>query len=85
MEMNKSDKEMIARLEAIPIDTARRAIANKEFGDIDSPDHRTVSAWLSAKEADTRDKREKKILLWCIVSAIAACVAAILSFIGVLC
>ena len=82
--MNKSDKEMIARLEAMPLDEARRAISNKEFGDIDGPNHRTVSAWLSTKETELRDEREKKILLWCIVSAIAACIAAILSFVGVI-
>jgi hypothetical protein len=60
--MNKASREMIARLEAMPMEEARRAIASKEFGDIDSPNHRTANAWLSAREAELREANEAEVI-----------------------
>ncbi len=46
----------------MPLDEARIAIATKQFGDIDSPNHHLCSAWLMAKEAGLRDLREEETL-----------------------
>lgn len=58
--MNRHQKEMVNRLEAMSIEQARREIASGSFGDIGSPNHAFASSWLSVKEATLRDAREAK-------------------------
>lgn len=78
--MNVYEKNLKQRLESMPLEEARKAILNKEFGnDFGSPNHEFCLSWLREKECGIRDSREKKILFWCIVSAIAASAAAIIS------
>ena len=59
--MNNRQKEIVDRLEAMPIDQARLEIASGSFGDIGSPNHAFASSWLSAKEASLRDAREAEM------------------------
>jgi hypothetical protein len=59
--MDNYQKEMVKRLETMPIETARLEIASGAFGDIGSPNHTFASSWLSAKEASLRDAREGEI------------------------
>jgi len=82
--MNKHDSNLVERLESMTIDKARKAIAAKEFGDIGSPNHSFSLSWIEAKQEETREKREKRILLWSIVSALAASFAAVISLFGLL-
>jgi hypothetical protein len=82
--MNNHEKEMIARLEAMPLNEARREIASggTAFGNIGSPDHAFCSSWLGAKEATSNDKRTEETLLiarWGIAIAIAALVLSVIS------
>lgn len=55
--MHKWQREIVNKLETMPIQTARLEIASGAFGDIGSPNHALASAWLSAKEASLRDAR----------------------------
>jgi hypothetical protein len=59
--MNNYQKEIVNRLETMPIETARLEIASGAFGDVGSPNHAFASAWLSAKEASLRDAREAEM------------------------
>ena len=58
-----NEKYIIERLKSMPIEKARYAIAEGEFGDIGSPNHTFASSWLSAKEASLRDAREAEMAL----------------------
>ena len=62
MKMSESDKNFIARLEAMPLEQARRELASGTFGGIGSPNHTFASSWLAAKEAEFRDAREAETL-----------------------
>ena len=77
--MNKHDKEIQDRLNAMPFAEARKAVREGTFYTIGSPDHDVALSWLSGRESEIRDKRDKKILVWSIISALAAVVAAILA------
>ena len=79
---------MIERLEAMPLEQARRAIASGSFGDVGSPNHDFCLSWLSAKESAIREEREEESLyisrkalrnsIWAtIIAAIALIIAAI--------
>jgi len=60
--MNNHEKEMVTRLEAMPLDQARHEIASGAFGAIGSQKHTFCSSWLAAKEAARRDTREEETL-----------------------
>jgi type IV secretory pathway component VirB8 len=89
--LNNSDKEMIARLEKMPIEQARRELASGTFGAVGSPNHRFASSWLAVKEAEERDKQDafnesisRKALRnsnWANIIAISAIVIAIIAII----
>jgi len=61
-DMNRHEEEMIDRLEAMPLDQARHAIAMGAFGAIGSLNHAFCSSWLAAKEASLKDEREQETL-----------------------
>ena len=82
--MNNNDKEIIKHLNSMPFSEARKAIREGTLYVISSPNHDVALSWLAGKEAESRDTREKKILLWSVISAIAAVLAAVFAFIGVL-
>ncbi|SRR6266496_1082492 len=84
--MNNNEKEMVARLEAMSLDQARREVASGVFGSVGSLNHAFCSSWLAAKEAALRDalateannisKKSillSKIAIW--VSIVAALIA----------
>lgn len=91
--MYKSQKEMIKRLESMPLDQARLEIATGKYGDIDSPNHVLCSSWLAAKQASIRDEREEETLSisrqalsisasarkWAIIAIIITTVATIIT------
>lgn len=52
---------MIDRLEAMPLEQARRELASSTFGAVGSPNHRFASSWLAVKEAEERDIRDTRI------------------------
>jgi hypothetical protein len=58
MEMSESDKKFIAKLEAMPLEQARRELASGTFGRVGSPNHSFALSWLAVKEAEFRDSRE---------------------------
>ena len=84
--MNKIDKDIQDRLDKMSLDDARKAVRLGTFSDskIESHEHAVALSWLKGKEAELQDSRERKILLWSIISAIAAVLAAIFAFIGML-
>jgi hypothetical protein len=60
--MNNPEREMIERLNAMPLEQARCEIASGLFGDVGSPNHEFCSSWLYAKESAAREEREKESL-----------------------
>jgi len=59
--MNNYHKEIVNKLETMPIEQARLEIDSGAFGDIGSPNHAFASSCLSAKEASLRDAREAEM------------------------
>lgn len=62
MELNTSDKKVIAQLEAMTLIQARRELASNTFGKPGSGNHSFASSWISIKESEERDTRESKTL-----------------------
>lgn len=61
--MNALEKDMLARLEAMPLDKARTAIYTRELGaDFDSPMHNFCVSWLTSKDAAAKIAREVETL-----------------------
>lgn len=60
--MNKHDKAIIDRIEAMPFVEARRAIRQGTLYTIGSPDHAVAVSWLEGKEAEQRDEKETKVV-----------------------
>jgi hypothetical protein len=58
--MNK--EVIIAQLEAMTLEQARREIASGKFGDPTSIVHNFASQWLMVKESEERDKRDAETL-----------------------
>jgi type IV secretory pathway component VirB8 len=56
--LSSREKEMIARLEAMPIEQARIKLASGTFGAVGSQSHDFATSWLAVKEAEERDKRD---------------------------
>lgn len=56
--MNRSDKKIADRIDAMSVEQARQEIASGAFGAIGSPNHRFALSWLSTREAALRDARE---------------------------
>jgi hypothetical protein len=56
-----SDKSIIARLEAMSFEQARRELACGTFGTVGSPNHIYASSWLAVREAESRDSRESRL------------------------
>ena len=82
--LNKNEQNMVERLETMSLSDARNALANKQFGDIGSPNHRFCSSWLSVKESEVRDDRESRTLCWARHAAYAAYAAAIIATISII-
>jgi len=62
MNMNKHEKDMKDRLEAMPLEQARTEITTGAFATIGSPNHEFDLSWLSDKEAELRDARDTEAL-----------------------
>lgn len=60
--MNNHEKELVGRLEAMPLEQARHEISTGAFGGIGGPDHAFCLSWLADKEAVRRDIREGETL-----------------------
>ncbi|EXI80772.1 MAG: hypothetical protein AW10_01679 [Candidatus Accumulibacter appositus] len=61
--MSRTDDDLIARLEAMPLEQARTAIHHRRLGcDFDSPNHRLCLSWLTAKDDAARAAREEASL-----------------------
>lgn len=56
--MSNGDKKMIACLDNMTLEQARRELAWGRFGDPGSPNHDFASKWLEVKEAEERDNRD---------------------------
>ena len=89
--MNASDKKVIAQLEAMTLEQARRELASGTFGNPGSGNHTFASSWLDVKESGERDKRSDrsetislKALRNSTWANIIAIIAIILSIIAVL-
>ena len=82
--LNSSDKAFVEKINSLSIEEARKEVASGSFGAIDSPNFRFASMWLAVKEAEERDRRDAKIILFAKISALAAIVAAILTLISLL-
>lgn len=77
--LNKSEQNLVERLESMTIEDARKALAEKQFGDIGSPNHHFCSSWLSVKESERRDERDFVTLNWARYATYAAYAAAIIA------
>jgi len=53
---------MIERLESMPLEEARRAIATGAFGDIGSPNHDICKSWLQARDTALQHSRDSEVL-----------------------
>jgi hypothetical protein len=60
--MSDSDKKVIACLDNMTLEQARRELAWGTFGSPGSPNHDFASQWLAVKEAEERDKRDAETL-----------------------
>lgn len=58
MTLNASDKRVIAQLEAMTLEQARRELASGTFGPPTSANHHFASQWLAVKEGEERDRRD---------------------------
>lgn len=71
--MNAHERDLLARLEAMPLEHARTAIHTKALGsDFGSPNHDFCVSWLADKEAAARDARENAMLAASLAAAAAA-------------
>jgi hypothetical protein len=61
--MKTNQKEIVKRLESLSLDEARERIASGEFGGYGGDNHSFALAWISAKEAELRDKRDSDLIL----------------------
>lgn len=82
--MNIHKKEIIDRLDSLPLEQARKELASGTFGDIDSPNYNFCYSWLSVKEAALRDANAKEAARWARYAAYAAYTAAILAAISII-
>jgi hypothetical protein len=83
--MNSHEKDLLDRLEAMPLEEARIAIHTKVLGNqFDSPDHEFCLSWLAAKDAAARIKREKSTQRWARHAAYAAYAAAVIAAISII-
>jgi len=80
---NRNEQDMVARLQTMSLEDARKALAEKQFGDVGSPNHEFCSSWLSVKESEVRDERDSKTLRWARHAAYAAYIAAIMAAISI--
>jgi hypothetical protein len=62
--MDNAQKAMIEKLESMPLEQARQAIATGKFyiGEIGSSTHNIALAWLADKEALQREVRDVEML-----------------------
>jgi hypothetical protein len=61
--MNAHEKDMLARLEAMSLETARTAIHTRALGaEFDSPIHQFCISWLADKDAAAKTLREQESL-----------------------
>jgi hypothetical protein len=60
--MNKHEKEIQSRLEAMPFTEARKGIRFGTLYTIGSPDYDVARSWLEGKETELRDERETETL-----------------------
>jgi type IV secretory pathway component VirB8 len=81
--MNRHQKEMVDRLDAMSLEEARKELASGKFGDIDSPNYSFCSAWLSVKEASLCNANASEAAKWARRAAYAAYAAAILTGISI--
>ena len=89
--MSDSDKKFIAKLEAMPLEQARRELASGTFGNIGSPNHIFASSWLVVKESENRDNQDLRIEFisrkalrnstWANIIAIIAMIIAVMAII----
>jgi hypothetical protein len=95
MDLNTSDKKVIAQLENLTLAQARRELASGTFGRPGSGNHDFASSWLSVKEAEERDKREAESLsisrralsmakianIWAAIATLIATIAMYIAYI----
>jgi hypothetical protein len=82
--MNRSQKAMVERLDSMPLEEARKAVASGTLGNIDSPNYNFCLSWLSVKEALIRDANASDAAKWAKHAAYAAYLAAILAAISII-
>lgn len=71
--MNAIEKDLLARLEAMPLETARMSIHTAALGNmLDSPNHAFCVSWLAGKDAAAREAREERMVAIAESSASAA-------------
>lgn len=82
--MSKSDADLIAKLEAMPLELARAAIHNRTLGhDFDSPNQALCLSWLAGKDSSLRSAREASTARWARHAAYAAYAAAAIAAISI--
>jgi hypothetical protein len=83
--MNAIEKELLSRLEAMPLEEARVAIHTRAFGDqFGSPNHDFCLSWLAAKDATLQIERGKSTERWARHAAYAAYAAAAIAAISII-
>jgi hypothetical protein len=60
--MNKHDKNIQDRLEAMPFTEARKTVRSGTLHTIGSPDHDVALSWLEGKEAEIRDLHNTEMI-----------------------
>lgn len=83
--MDENEKDLKARLEAMPLEEARIAIHERKLGNgFDSPNHDWGLSWLKGKDDAARAEREKSTERWARHAAYAAYAAAIIAAISII-
>jgi hypothetical protein len=82
--LNSHEKEMVKKLEKMSVPEAKRALANKGFGDIGSQNYYFCLAWIEARESEEKEGRDQETLRFARHAAYAAYIAAIIAIISVI-
>ena len=81
--MNVIENDLLARLEAMPLEAARMSIHTGALGNmLDSPNHAFCVSWLAGKDAAAREAREERMVAIAGSSASAARHAAWAAYIA---
>jgi hypothetical protein len=83
--MTPSERDLLERLESMPLEEARRAIHTRAFGNsFDSPNHEFCLSWLRSKDEELLIRRSSSTERWARHAAYAAYAAAAIAALSII-